>query len=333
MRATRRRGEAFEIPMLTMFCLAMRRGAWEAIGPLDESFGVGTLEDDDYSMRARRAGLRLLCAEDVLVHHFGEGSFGKLFEGGRAQPTCSARNRRRFEEKWGEAWQPYRRRRESRVHGARREPQADPAPGVAVRLDGAGRQQGGRPPAGDRGSARRGISPAFPTAPGRGTTPPTAPRSWPDWKSYAPRGPNTSLSRRRCSGGWTSTRSCARRLDGRCAPPRRGMRDLLPGPGASHRDLGAAIPGPSRPHAGTGPGDGAGGHPRAGDDPRRRGAAAARAAAWGSISPRARRGSTPATTPPTARRRSPTWSSCERLAPNTWSFPPKRGGGWSTIRS
>ncbi|HEX6780460.1 MAG TPA: glycosyltransferase [Solirubrobacterales bacterium] len=108
-RATKRQDEAIEIPMLTMFCLAMKRGTWERIGPLDESFGVGTLEDDDYSMRARRAGLRLLCAEDVLVHHFGEGSFGKLFEGGKHSHLL-ARNRRRFEEKWGEAWQPYRRR-------------------------------------------------------------------------------------------------------------------------------------------------------------------------------------------------------------------------------
>jgi len=108
-RAAKRRGEAIEIPTLTMFCLAMGREAWEAIGPLDESFGVGTLEDDDYSQRARRAGLRLRCAEDVLVHHFGEGSFGKLFGDG-SYSRLLARNRRHFEQKWGEAWEPYRRR-------------------------------------------------------------------------------------------------------------------------------------------------------------------------------------------------------------------------------
>jgi hypothetical protein len=108
-RAQQRRGEAIEIPTLTMFCLAMRRAAWQAVGALDESFGVGTLEDDDYSQRARQAGLRLLCAEDVLVHHFGEGSFGKLFGDGSYSRLLD-RNRRQFEEKWGEAWQPYQRR-------------------------------------------------------------------------------------------------------------------------------------------------------------------------------------------------------------------------------
>jgi GT2 family glycosyltransferase len=109
LRATSRRGESFEIQTLTMFCLAMRRGAWEAIGPLDESFGLGTLEDDDYSRRARESGFRLLCAEDVLVHHFGEGSFGKLFGDGEYSRLLAG-NRERFESKWGEAWQPYGRR-------------------------------------------------------------------------------------------------------------------------------------------------------------------------------------------------------------------------------
>ncbi len=108
-RGTKRRGEAIEIPTLTMFCLALRRAAWDGIGALDESFGVGTLEDDDYSQRARRAGLRLLCAEDVLVHHFGEGSFGKLFGDGSYSRLLD-RNRQQFERKWGEAWQPYQRR-------------------------------------------------------------------------------------------------------------------------------------------------------------------------------------------------------------------------------
>ena len=73
----------------TMFCLAMRREVWERLGPLDEEFGLGTLEDDDYSARARAAGLRIVCAEDAFVHHFGEASFGKLVSSWAVRPAIA----------------------------------------------------------------------------------------------------------------------------------------------------------------------------------------------------------------------------------------------------
>jgi GT2 family glycosyltransferase len=111
-RAREHAGERFELPMPAMFCLALRRDAHERIGPLDEGFGLGTLEDDDYAERARRAGYRLVCAEDVLVHHFGEGSLGRLFADGSAGELLAA-NRRRFEQKWGVAWRPYGRRHDA----------------------------------------------------------------------------------------------------------------------------------------------------------------------------------------------------------------------------
>jgi GT2 family glycosyltransferase len=108
-RATGHAGETTDADMLAMFCLAMRRDVHALLGPLDERFGIGTLEDDDYCMRARRAGLRLAHAEDVMVHHFGEASFGRLAASGGLAGLTAA-NRRRFEEKWGEPWRPYARR-------------------------------------------------------------------------------------------------------------------------------------------------------------------------------------------------------------------------------
>jgi GT2 family glycosyltransferase len=98
----------FPIHTLTMFCLAMPRAVVDRIGVLDEQFGVGTLEDDDYSMRARLAGLPLVCAEDVVVHHFGESSFGDLVASGE-RDRLLGQNRRRFAAKWGEEWRPYGR--------------------------------------------------------------------------------------------------------------------------------------------------------------------------------------------------------------------------------
>jgi GT2 family glycosyltransferase len=109
-RAETYAGVASPLPMPAMFCLAFRREVFDRIGPLDERFGLGTLEDDDYARRAAAAGLGLACAEDVLVHHFGEASFGRLVPSGRYVELLDE-NRRLFEEKWGDAWRPYDRRR------------------------------------------------------------------------------------------------------------------------------------------------------------------------------------------------------------------------------
>jgi GT2 family glycosyltransferase len=108
-RAQEHSGEAFEITTLTMFCVAMRRELYEQVGPLDERFLTGLLEDDDYSRRVREAGYRLLCADDAFVHHFGETSFGKLAASGEYKRVLEA-NRARFEDKWRTPWQPYGRR-------------------------------------------------------------------------------------------------------------------------------------------------------------------------------------------------------------------------------
>jgi GT2 family glycosyltransferase len=102
-------GELFDIRMLAMFCLAMRRDVHERLGPLDERFEVGMLEDDDYAMRAQAAGYRVVCAEDVFVHHFGGASFGKLVPTGEYGELLRA-NRHQFEEKWSIRWEPYHRR-------------------------------------------------------------------------------------------------------------------------------------------------------------------------------------------------------------------------------
>ncbi len=108
-RAEAHRGEWLEVRTPAMFCLAMRRGTHLRIGPLDERYEVGLLEDDDYADRARQAGYQLRCVEDVVVHHFGEASFGKLVPGGE-YGRILRENQRRYAEKWGREWEPYGRR-------------------------------------------------------------------------------------------------------------------------------------------------------------------------------------------------------------------------------
>jgi GT2 family glycosyltransferase/glycosyltransferase involved in cell wall biosynthesis len=101
-------GERFDIRVAAMYCVGMRRDVYERIGPLDETFGIGMFEDDDYSHRARLAGFRVVCAEDVFVHHFGQASFAKL--DAAAYEALWKRNQALFEKKWNVHWEPHRLR-------------------------------------------------------------------------------------------------------------------------------------------------------------------------------------------------------------------------------
>jgi GT2 family glycosyltransferase len=91
------RGARFETEMLSFFCVALRRDVLDRVGMLDETFGLGFYEDDDYCMRARHAGYKLICAEDVFVYHRGGGSFGRFAQGTR---KIMKENRRKLETKY-----------------------------------------------------------------------------------------------------------------------------------------------------------------------------------------------------------------------------------------
>ncbi len=60
-----------EAAWLLGFCTLIRRKVVEEIGPLDEGFGFGYLEELDYAVRARRAGWRLAVVPDAFVFHGG----------------------------------------------------------------------------------------------------------------------------------------------------------------------------------------------------------------------------------------------------------------------
>jgi GT2 family glycosyltransferase len=108
-------GESFDISMLAMFCIALRRSVFDEVGPLDERFGVGMFEDDDYSLRVRRAGYRVVCVENSFVHHWMKAAFSRL------SPADYQRlfdhNRRLFEEKWGTVWVPHSSRKPETAGG------------------------------------------------------------------------------------------------------------------------------------------------------------------------------------------------------------------------
>ncbi|MBQ7669608.1 MAG: glycosyltransferase family 2 protein [Clostridia bacterium] len=88
--------------ILAMFCVIFSRELTEKIGLLDEGYGVGMFEDDDYSTSAKKAGYRLVMAEDVFVHHYGSVSFKKLED--EKYKALFEKNKGYYEKKWNSGW-------------------------------------------------------------------------------------------------------------------------------------------------------------------------------------------------------------------------------------
>lgn len=79
------------------FCLLIRRKVVEEIGVLDEQFGIGCYEDDDYCLRAIRAGWRAVIARDAFVHHYGSRTF---IHSGIDHAAVMRKNEEKFRAKW-----------------------------------------------------------------------------------------------------------------------------------------------------------------------------------------------------------------------------------------
>lgn len=70
-------GVSVELPTAVGFCMLIRRTCLDEIGLFDEiAFGRGYGEENDFSLRAAKAGWRNLLCADTFVHHAGGVSFG-----------------------------------------------------------------------------------------------------------------------------------------------------------------------------------------------------------------------------------------------------------------
>ncbi|NIS74273.1 MAG: glycosyltransferase [Deltaproteobacteria bacterium] len=92
----------FDTERLGFFCVAMRRQVFNKVGFLDERFGIGFFEDDDYCIRVRSLGYRLVFTEACFVYHKGSLSFSKL--GDQMLREMVDKNRVLFSRKHGKEW-------------------------------------------------------------------------------------------------------------------------------------------------------------------------------------------------------------------------------------
>ncbi len=80
------------------FCLLIKNEVIKKIGLLDEIYGKGNCEDDDYSLRMRKSGYRLMLCGDCFIHHYGSLSFSKL---NHDFVEVLQANKNIFKRKWG----------------------------------------------------------------------------------------------------------------------------------------------------------------------------------------------------------------------------------------
>jgi len=97
-RARDHAGQGREVTRISGLCMAIGRDALDALGGFDTRFEIGNMEDEDYALRARLAGIRLWVADDAYVHHFGHRTFTSL---GEDYDTLLNGNAMRYAMKWG----------------------------------------------------------------------------------------------------------------------------------------------------------------------------------------------------------------------------------------
>ena len=88
---------------LPFFCVKVPFQIWSTVGQLDESFGKGGAEDNDYCLRAHEAGFSVEYAlESYLLHFSGKSTW----DGAETPDETKERDElylTRFQGKWGEA--------------------------------------------------------------------------------------------------------------------------------------------------------------------------------------------------------------------------------------
>jgi len=97
-----------KVRVLAFFCVMIKKEVFDKIGLLDEAFGIGMFEDDDFCERAKKAGYKLVCADDVFIYHHLSATFDK--EPPEWKKKLFEKNKKIYESKHGK-WIPHKYRR------------------------------------------------------------------------------------------------------------------------------------------------------------------------------------------------------------------------------
>jgi GT2 family glycosyltransferase len=65
--------------MVAFFSVMISRECFEKVGYLDECFGVGFGDDDDYCMRSQKSGFQIALNRNVMVNHYHRTTFKSIY--------------------------------------------------------------------------------------------------------------------------------------------------------------------------------------------------------------------------------------------------------------
>ena len=84
-------------PRVVFFCTLFKKEVLHGVGFLDERFGLGNFEDDDYCLRIARKGGKTAIDNTVFVHHYGSTTFK---ENNIDLKNSLETNKKKFVDKW-----------------------------------------------------------------------------------------------------------------------------------------------------------------------------------------------------------------------------------------
>jgi acetyltransferase-like isoleucine patch superfamily enzyme/GT2 family glycosyltransferase len=90
-------GQAPNVPNVMGVCMLLRKLVWDRIGEMDERFGIGNFEDNDFCRRAIQYGWKIRVVKDAFVYHEGNQSFKLL---GLDYHQILEENRWKYKDKW-----------------------------------------------------------------------------------------------------------------------------------------------------------------------------------------------------------------------------------------
>lgn len=85
-------------PRIVFFCVLIKKAVLDKVGILDEVFSPGNFEDDDYCIRARKAGFQNAIDLSTFIHHEHSATWSK---NKKEYGEVMQRNLKKLQDKWG----------------------------------------------------------------------------------------------------------------------------------------------------------------------------------------------------------------------------------------